>query len=124
MQSCLDAYSTDPSTAPRRPELGALDSRGVGASNDEEASVVASTVTEFSAFAGFGADSSAPTIQIANSNGGKRPLNIEDIRDPDHLPRRTAEARQDFFAALAAKKAKLNDQSHVVLITITDGFVS
>ena len=74
---------------------------------------MASTVTEFSAFAGFGADSSAPTIQIANSNDGKRPLNIEDKRDPDHLPRRTAEARQDLFAALtlAAKKAKLNDQT-------------
>lgn len=84
---------------------------------------MASTATDFSAFAGFGAASSAPTIQIAESNGGKRPLNIEDIRDPDHLPRRTAEARQDLMAALAAKKAKLNDPSHSVLITARDRFV-
>ena len=82
-----------------------------------------STETDFSAFAGFGAASSAPTIQIANNNGGKRPLNIEDIRDPDHLPRRTAEARQDLMAAIAAKKAKLNDLSHLVLITSRDRFV-
>jgi hypothetical protein len=39
MQNCLDAYSTDPPTTTRRPELGAGNGRGIGAGDDQEESV-------------------------------------------------------------------------------------
>ena len=117
MQNCLDAYSTDPPTTTRQPELGAGNGRGVGACDDQEEPV--ETHDQRSVLAAFALeDLGAPSITLSEENvGGKRPLTMEEIRKPDHLSRCATEARQEFLGATAAKRAKISESSQSVRIS-------
>jgi hypothetical protein len=42
---------------------------------------------------------------------------MAEIRDPDHLPNRAIEARQDFQRAMAAKRAKTSEPAQSVRIS-------
>jgi len=56
-------------------------------------------------------------IILDQNVGDKRPLTMAEIRDPDHLPNRAAEARQDFQRAMAAKRAKTSEPAQSVRIS-------
>ena len=47
---------------------------------------------------------------------GKRPL-MKEIRNPDHLPRRANEARQEFLGVMAAKRVKISEVPESVRIS-------
>jgi hypothetical protein len=126
MQNCLDAYSTDLATTARRPELGAGDGRGIGASDDQE-TYVARLQDQRSVLAAFatgteevGASFLEKTSITAvpdhddQNVGGKRPLTMAEIRNPDYLSNRAAESRQEFQRAMAAKKAKISEPTQSV----------
>jgi hypothetical protein len=122
MQNCLDAYSTDLATTARRPELGTGDGLGIGAGDDQETYVAMQN--QRSVLAAFATEEvgaifleKTKIIIPDQSVGDNRPLTMAEIRNPDHLSNRAAEARQEFQRAMAAKKAKSSEPAQSVRIS-------